>query len=71
MDATPAREPILNVPPVVVVTLGAIGLVHAVRALILSQRADLEFLLLFAFIPARYEPSILPTCRRSFCNGSP
>ncbi len=60
MDATPAREPILNVPPVVVATLGAIGLVHAVRALLLSQRADLEVLLLFAFIPARYEPSILP-----------
>ena len=59
MTLTPPREPILNVPPVVVATLGTMGLVHAAR-LFLSPRADLEFLLTFAFIPARYEAGILP-----------
>jgi membrane associated rhomboid family serine protease len=59
MNLTPSREPILNVPPVVVATLGLMGLVHAAR-LFLSRQADLEFLLAFAFIPARYDAGILP-----------
>jgi membrane associated rhomboid family serine protease len=59
MNLTPPREPILNVPPIVVATLGVMGLVHAAR-LFLSRQADLEFLLTFAFIPARYEAGILP-----------
>lgn len=49
----------LNVPPVVALTLLAMALVHAVRALLLSQRADVQFLLLFAFIPARYDATVL------------
>ena len=48
-----------NVPPVVAATIGALGLVHLVRALLLGPRADIQFLLLFAFIPARYDPSQL------------
>ena len=59
MTLTPQREPLLNVPPVVVATLGVMGLVHAAR-LFLSPRADLEFLLTFAFIPARYDFGVLP-----------
>jgi membrane associated rhomboid family serine protease len=45
----------LNVPPVVAVLLAALVLVHAVRMLVLSEAADLEFLFTFAFIPARYD----------------
>lgn len=52
-------EPMLNVPPVVGATLAVLCLVHAVRTLLLSQRANIEFLLLFAFIPARYDATVL------------
>ena len=52
------REPMLNVPPVMVGTLAVLALIHAIRS-VLSQSADVEFLLLFAFIPARYDPNLL------------
>jgi len=45
----------LNVPPVVTALLVAFGVIHAVRAFVLSPQADFEFLLLFSFIPARYD----------------
>jgi membrane associated rhomboid family serine protease len=48
-----------NVPPVVAATLVAMGIVHAVRVLLLSPRANVEFLLLFSFIPARYDSTLL------------
>jgi membrane associated rhomboid family serine protease len=54
-----SREPILNVPAVVVVLLALLGLVHAVRELVLSDIDDRMLLLTFAFIPARYDPSLL------------
>jgi membrane associated rhomboid family serine protease len=47
-------EPIFNVPPVVIATVAALVLVHAVRMLALTDEQDAEFLLTFAFIPARY-----------------
>lgn len=49
----------LNVPPVVALTLLAMAIVHAVRVLLLSPRANVEFLLLFSFIPARYDATVL------------
>jgi membrane associated rhomboid family serine protease len=54
------REPVFNVPSVVVATLAVLGLVHAGRTLLLSQQQQFEFLELFAFIPARYAPSLFP-----------
>jgi membrane associated rhomboid family serine protease len=45
--------PAFNVPAVVVASLAAFVAVHLYR-LTLSQEADIEFLLRFAFIPARY-----------------
>lgn len=56
---TQGSEPILNVPRVVVGTLAAMALVHAVRVYALSQTQDIEFLLRFAFIPARYDTTPL------------
>jgi membrane associated rhomboid family serine protease len=53
-----AREPIFNVPAVLIGTLAVLVLVHLVRSF-LSQSAEIEFLLLFAFIPARYDSNIL------------
>jgi membrane associated rhomboid family serine protease len=58
MYPSPSREPIFNVPGVLVATLATLVLVHVVR-LLLSQDADIELLLLFAFIPARYDTNIL------------
>ena len=54
-----SREPILNVPSVVVVLLALLGLVHGVRELALSLADDRLFLLTFAFVPARYDSSML------------
>ena len=48
------REPIFNVPLVVVATVGVLVLVHAFRMLVLTDDQDVNFLLTFAFIPARY-----------------
>ncbi len=44
-----------NVPPVVVATVAVLVIVHALRMLILTDSEDLQFLLTFAFIPARYD----------------
>ena len=53
-------EPIFNIPPVVVALVAVLVLVHLARALLLSPDDDLEFLLEFAFIPARYDSSVIP-----------
>jgi membrane associated rhomboid family serine protease len=55
---TKPREPIFNVPAALVATLAVLCLVHVVRVYVLTAEQDLQFLLLFAFIPARYEPTI-------------
>ncbi len=49
-----AREPIFNVPPAIVATVAVLVGVHAFRVFVLSNAEDTEFLLTFAFIPARY-----------------
>jgi membrane associated rhomboid family serine protease len=56
----PRRERMLNVPVIVVALLVVLGLVHAVLSLVLTPEQTTEFLLLFAFIPARYDASVLP-----------
>jgi membrane associated rhomboid family serine protease len=43
-----------NVPPAVVATVVVLVGVHALRMLVLTDEQDLQFLLAFAFIPARY-----------------
>ena len=53
------REPIFNIPTVVVALLFALAGVHLVRTLLLSSEQDVELLLTFAFIPARYDSSIV------------
>src|SRR3981189_1013123 len=56
----PRRERMLNVPAIVVALLVVLGLVHLLLSLVLSPEQTTEFLLLFAFIPARYDASVLP-----------
>lgn len=48
------KEPIFNMPPVVIATVLVLVLVHAVRSWVLTDEQDVLFLLTFAFIPARY-----------------
>ena len=57
----PPRERMFNVPVVVLAMVAAIGLVHAVFVLLLTQQQTTEALLLFAFIPARYDLAVLAT----------
>jgi membrane associated rhomboid family serine protease len=54
-----SREPIFNVPAVVVATLAIFVIIHVTRVFVLTPKADLEFLLLFSFIPARYDVALL------------
>jgi membrane associated rhomboid family serine protease len=53
------REPLFNIPPVIMAILALLAVIHAVRTLILSDSQSFEFLLTFAFIPARYDTSVL------------
>jgi membrane associated rhomboid family serine protease len=56
---TKQSERMFNVPPVVAALIAALALVHAARVYLLSARQEIEFLLLFSFIPARYDPDVL------------
>ncbi len=56
----PAREPIFNVPRVVVWLIGALAAVHAVRAYLLDPQTERIFVWSLAFVPARYDSAILP-----------
>lgn len=54
-----ASEPIFSVPPVVSTILVVLAILQAIREFVLPAWADIELLLWFAFIPARYETSTL------------
>src|SRR5262245_50082510 len=60
MPDHPRHERMLNVPAVVVALLAVLVLVHALVMLALTAEETTEFLLLFAFIPARYDASVMP-----------
>jgi membrane associated rhomboid family serine protease len=53
------REPIFNIPSIILAVLGLLVVIHAAR-LLLSDQQDIEFLLTFAFIPSRYDLTALP-----------
>lgn len=53
------REPLFNVPKIVVVVVAVFAAVHAARTYLLTDEQDLELLLRFAFIPARYESTLV------------
>lgn len=52
-------EPIFNVPPVVVGIIAVLAGIHTARIWLLPAAVEREFVLLFAFIPARYDPSFV------------
>jgi membrane associated rhomboid family serine protease len=53
------REPLFNIPPVIVAVLAALALIHAARTMLLTDQQDLEFIYTFGFVPARYDSSVL------------
>ncbi len=52
-------EPIFNVPAAVTAVLAVLALIHGVREWVLSPEDDNTLVWLFAFVPARYESSII------------
>src|SRR6185436_318392 len=52
-------EPIFNVPTVVTATIAVLVLIHALRVWVLTPEQDIQLLLLFSFIPARYDATVL------------
>ena len=53
------REPLFNVPTVVAVLLALMAIIHALRVYVLTENQDIEVLLQFAFIPARYDQTAM------------
>jgi membrane associated rhomboid family serine protease len=53
-SAANPREPIFNVPAPIVATVAVLVLVHVARILLLTDEQDVDFVLTFGFIPARY-----------------
>lgn len=53
-------EPIFNVPAAVTATIAVLVVIHAAREFVLSPLADDYVLRLFAFVPLRYESTVLP-----------
>jgi membrane associated rhomboid family serine protease len=53
------REPLFNIPPVIVAVLAVLTLIHAARTYLLTGDQDVELLFAFAFIPARYDTSVV------------
>lgn len=51
------REPLFNIPAVIVASLAVLALIHGVRTFLLTEDQDIMVLLNFAFIPARYDAS--------------
>jgi membrane associated rhomboid family serine protease len=56
---TQRKEPIFNVPAAVVAIVVVCAVIHLARVYVLSDDEDIDFLLTFAFIPARYDSSPL------------
>jgi membrane associated rhomboid family serine protease len=59
LSGTLRREPIFNVPTAVIGTLAVLVLVHVVREWVLTPQQDMQLLLWFAFIPARYDAAVV------------
>jgi membrane associated rhomboid family serine protease len=54
------REPVFNVPAVIVALIGAFIAIHFIREEVLNTFDRNDFDLLFAFIPARYDNTLVP-----------
>src|ERR1700739_5095858 len=69
-SAAKSREPIFNIPAPIVASVAVLVLVHAVRLFLLTDEQDIDFVLTFGFIPARYRREIpIGSPRRAGCRG--
>jgi membrane associated rhomboid family serine protease len=50
---------LFNIPPVIIALVAAMAAIHAVRELLLSDEQNIQVLLTFAFIPVRYDASVV------------
>lgn len=57
----PVREPVFNLPGVVLSTLLVLGAIHLMRNLALGDETDVELLLDFAAVPARWTIALDPS----------
>ena len=57
----PRREPIFNMPGIVTAAVVLLVAIHALRSALLSPGADLELLLDFAVVPARWTAAFDPS----------
>ncbi|ODN69798.1 rhomboid family intramembrane serine protease [Methylobrevis pamukkalensis] len=55
LETTARREKAFNVPTVVLGLIAVLGAIHAFRVLLLNPAEDTDILLLFSFIPARFD----------------
>ena len=53
-----SSEPIFNIPAVIIAAIAVFAGIHVFRSLVLDAGQDLELLMLFAFIPARYDTAL-------------
>jgi membrane associated rhomboid family serine protease len=53
------REPILNIPAVIVAILAVLALLQGVREWLLTQDQDTLLIYTFGFVPARYDASVV------------
>ena len=60
LNPSPRREPIFNIPGVIVAMLALMAFIHAVRTLVLTPAESDAVLWLFAFDPLRYGGGLLP-----------
>lgn len=49
----PAREPVFNLPPVIIASVAVLAIVHAVRVWLLTNEQDAWAIAAFAFVPVR------------------
>jgi membrane associated rhomboid family serine protease len=62
-----SSEPIFNIPAVVIATIALLAIIHGARSQVLTPSEDLEVLLRFAFIPARFGTAL--TAQGDFPGG--
>ena len=53
------KEPLFNIPTVIVALIAVLALIHGVREWLLSDSQNLWAVYTFAFVPARYDASIV------------
>ena len=53
------REPLFNIPSVIITVLAVLAVIHGAREWLLNEEQDFWFVFTFAFVPARYDASVV------------